>query len=163
MQELEDRLREFTMKGFIRPSTSPYGAPVVFAGKKDGSLRFCVDYSALNKQTIKNKYPLPRIDDLFDQLQGSKVFSKIDLMSGYYQIRMKPEDIHKTAFRTPRGHWEWLVMPMGLTNAPATFMAMMDQVFKPLLKTCALTFLDNTLVHSKMITHTFKICARFFC
>ena len=104
VQELEDRLGEFTMKGFIRPSISPYGASVIFAGKKDSSLRFCVDYRALNKQTIKNKYPLPRIDDLFDQLQGSKVFSKIDLMSGYYQIRMKPEDIHKTVFRTPKGH-----------------------------------------------------------
>ena len=104
MEELESKLSEFTRKGFIRPSTSPYGAPVVFAGKKDGGLRFCVDYRALNKQTIRNKYPLPRIDDLFDQLQGARVFSKIDLMSGYYQIRMNPSDIHKTAFRTPRGH-----------------------------------------------------------
>ena len=149
MEELTSKLEDFTKKGYIRPSTSPYGAPVVFAGKKDGGLRFCLDYRALNKYTIKNKYPLPRIDDLFSQLQGSKVFSKIDLRDGYYQIRMKPEDIHKTAFRTPRGHWEWVVMPMGLTNAPATFMAMMDDIFRPLLDKCALTYLDDTLVHSK--------------
>jgi hypothetical protein len=148
LEELDKRLQEFTEKGFIRPSTSPYGAPVVFAAKKDGGLRFCIDYRALNKLTIKNKYPLPRIDDLFDKLQGSKVFSKIDLTSGYYQVRMKPEDIHKTAFRTPKGHWEWVVMPMGLCNAPATFMAMMDDIFKP-LEDCTLVYLDDSLIHSQ--------------
>ena len=149
MEELVNKLEDFIKKGYIQPSTSLYGAPVVFAGKKDGGLRFCVDYRALNKYTIKNKYPLPRIEDLFNQLKGSKVFSKIDLRDGYYQVRMKPEDIPKTAFRTPRGHWEWVVMPMGLTNAPATFMRVMDNIFRPLLDKCTLTYLDDILIHSK--------------
>ncbi|GKF74813.1 putative reverse transcriptase domain-containing protein, partial [Tanacetum coccineum] len=122
MQELSNQLQELTDRGFIRPSTSPWGAPVLFVKKKDGSFRMCIDYRELNKLTIKNHYPLPRIDDLFDQLQGSSVYSKIDLRSGYHQLRVREEDIPKTAFRTRYGHYEFQVMPFGLTNAPAVFM-----------------------------------------
>ncbi|GKB18538.1 putative reverse transcriptase domain-containing protein [Tanacetum coccineum] len=120
MQELSNQLKELQEKGFIRPSSSPWGAPVLFVKKKDGSFRMCIDYRELNKLTVKNRYPLPRIDDLFDQLQGSRYFSKIDLRSGYHQLRVREEDIPKTAFRTRYGHFEFTVMPFGLTNAPAS-------------------------------------------
>ncbi|GJY27980.1 putative reverse transcriptase domain-containing protein [Tanacetum coccineum] len=119
LQELSTQLQELSDKGFIRPSSSPWGAPVLFVKKKDGSFRMCIDYHELNKLTVKNRYPLPRIDDLFDQLQGSRVYSKIDLRSGYHQPRVREEDIPKTAFRTRYGHYEFQVMPFGLTNAPA--------------------------------------------
>ncbi|GJW36123.1 putative reverse transcriptase domain-containing protein [Tanacetum coccineum] len=119
MKELSEQLKELSDKGFIRPSSSPWGAPVLFVKKKDGSFRMCIDYRELNKLTVKNRYPLPRIDDLFDQLQGSSVYSKIDLRSGYHQLRVREEDIPKTAFRTRYGHYEFQVMPFGLTNAPA--------------------------------------------
>ncbi|GKB90687.1 putative reverse transcriptase domain-containing protein [Tanacetum coccineum] len=120
LQELSTQLQELSDKGFIRPSSSPWGALVLFVKKKDGSFRMCIDYRELNKLTVKNRYPLPRIDDLFDQLQGSSVYSKIDLRSGYHQLRVRDEDIPKTAFRTRYGHYEFQVMPFGLTNAPAT-------------------------------------------
>ncbi|GJT38203.1 putative reverse transcriptase domain-containing protein [Tanacetum coccineum] len=120
LQELSTQLQELSDKGFIRPSSSPCGAPVLFVKKKDGSFRMCIDYRELNKLTVKNRYPLPRIDDLFDQLQGSKVYSKFDLRSGYHQLRVREEDIPKTAFRTRYGHYEFQVMPFGLTNAPAS-------------------------------------------
>ncbi|GJW31873.1 putative reverse transcriptase domain-containing protein [Tanacetum coccineum] len=120
MKELARQLQELSDKGFIRPSSSPWGAPVLFVKKKDGSFRMCIDYRELNKLTIKNRYPLPRIDDLFDQLQGSSVYSKIDLRSGYHQLRVREKDIPITAFRTRYGHYEFQVMPFGLTNAPAT-------------------------------------------
>ncbi|GKB65338.1 putative reverse transcriptase domain-containing protein [Tanacetum coccineum] len=119
LKELSEQLKELSDKGFIRPSSSPWGAPVLFVKKKDGSFRMCIDYRELNKLTVKNRYPLPRIDDLFDQLQGSSVYSKIDLRSGYHQLRVREEDIPKTAFRTRYGHYEFQVMPFGLTNAPA--------------------------------------------
>ncbi|GJS80517.1 putative reverse transcriptase domain-containing protein [Tanacetum coccineum] len=127
MQELSDQLQELADRGFIRPSTSPWGAPVLFVKKKDGSFRMCIDYRELNKLTVKNRYPLPRIDDLFDQLQGSSTYSKIDLRSGYHQLRVRDEDIPKTAFRTRYGHYEFQVMPFGLTNAPAVFMDLMNR------------------------------------
>ena len=113
LKELKVQLQELLDKGFIRPSFSPWGAPVLFVKNKDGTMRLCIDYRELNKVTIKNKYPLPRIDDLFDQLQGASVFSKIDLRSGYHQLKIKEEDIPKTAFRTRYGHYEFLVMPFG--------------------------------------------------
>ncbi|GJZ75331.1 putative reverse transcriptase domain-containing protein, partial [Tanacetum coccineum] len=127
MQELSDQLQELADRGFIRPSTSPWGAPVLFVKKKEGSFRMCIDYRELNKLTVKNRYPLPKIDDLFDQLQGSSVYSKIDLRSGYHQLRVRDEDIPKTAFRTRYGHYEFQVMPFGLTNTLAVFMDLMNR------------------------------------
>ncbi|GJR57332.1 putative reverse transcriptase domain-containing protein [Tanacetum coccineum] len=133
MKELSEQLKELLEKGFIRPSSSPWGAPVLFVKKKDGSFRMCIDYRELNKLTVKNRYPLPRIDDLFDQLQGSSVYSKIDLRSGYHQLRVREEDIPITTFRMRYGHYEFQVMPFGLTNAPAVFMDLMNRVCKPYL------------------------------
>lgn len=130
LKELKDQLKDILDKGFIRPSISPWGAPVVFVRKKDGSLGMCIDYRQLNKVTVKNKYPLPRIDDLFDQLHGASYFSKIDLRSGYHQLRVREYDISKTAFDTRYGHFEYLVMSFGLTNVPATFMDLMNRLFK---------------------------------
>ncbi|GJX03174.1 putative reverse transcriptase domain-containing protein [Tanacetum coccineum] len=149
MQELSNQLQELTDRGFIRPSTSPWGAPVLFVKKKDGSFRMCIDYRELNKLTIKKRYPLPRIDDLFDQLQGSSVYSKIDLRSGYHQLRVREEDIPKTAFRTRYGHYEFQVMPFGLTNAPAVFMDLMNRVCKPYLDKFVIVFIDDILIYSR--------------
>ncbi|KAI3769855.1 hypothetical protein L6452_00969 [Arctium lappa] len=149
MKEMMSQLQELLDKGFIRPSTSPWGAPVLFVKKKDGSMRMCIDYRELNKLTIKNKYPIPRIDDLFDQLQGASFFSKIDLRSGYHQLKVKEEDIQKTAFCTRYGHYEFLVMPFGLTNAPAAFMDMMNRVCQPYLDKFVIVFIDDILVYSK--------------
>ncbi|GKA54020.1 putative reverse transcriptase domain-containing protein [Tanacetum coccineum] len=149
MQELSGQLQELQDKGFIRPSYSPWGAPVLFVKKKDGSLRMCIDYRELNKLTVKNRYPLSRIDDLFDQLQGSRYFSKIDLRSGYHQLRVHEDDIPKTAFRTRYGHFEFTVMPFGLTNAPAVFMDLMNRVCKPYLDKFVIVFIDDILIYSK--------------
>ncbi|GJU78202.1 reverse transcriptase domain-containing protein, partial [Tanacetum coccineum] len=149
MKELSEQLKELSDKGFIRPSSSPWGAPVLFVKKKDGSFQMCIDYRELNKLTVKNRYPLPRIDDLFDQLQGSSVYSKIDLRSGYHQLRVREEDIPKTAFRTRYGHYEFQVMPFGLTNAPAVFMDLMNRVCKPYLDKFVIVFIDDILIYSK--------------
>jgi hypothetical protein len=148
LAELKKQLQELLDKGFIRPSTSPWGCPALFV-KKDESLRMCVDYRPLNGVTIKNKYPLPRIDVLFDQLVGAKVFSKIDLRSGYHQIKICASDIPKTAFSTRYGLYEFLVMSFGLTNAPAYFMYLMNSVFMPDLDKFVVVFIDDILVYSK--------------
>src|SRR3954470_17654260 len=129
LKELKKQLKEQLDKGFIQPSSSSWGAPVLFVEKKDNNKRLVVDYRSLNEVTIKNKYPLPNINDLFDQLKGAKVLSKIDLRSGYFQMRIREQDIHMTAFTTRYGLYEYMVMPIGLTNAPAYFMAMVNKVF----------------------------------
>ena len=149
LKELKIQLQELLEKGFLRPSVSPWGAPVVFVKKKDGTLQLCVDYRQLNKMTMKNKYPLPGIDDLFDQLKGASVFSKIDLRSGYHQLRIKDTDAHKMMFRTRYGHYEFLVMPFGLTNAPAAFMDLMNRVFRPYVDQFFVMFINDILVYSK--------------
>ena len=149
LDELKKQLDELISKGFIRPSKSSFGAPVLFVKKKDGSVRMCIDYRDLNKLTVKNKYPLPRIDELLDRLLGAKVFSKIDLASGYHQIRIAEEHVPITAFRTRYGHFEYMVMPFGLTNAPATFMHMMNEIFRPYLDDFVVVFLDDILIYSK--------------
>ncbi|KAJ9538121.1 hypothetical protein OSB04_030854 [Centaurea solstitialis] len=149
MQELSNQLQELLDKGLIRPSSSPWGAPVLFVKKKDGSFRMCIDYRELNKITIKNRYPLPRIDDLFDQLQGATYFSKIDLRSGYHQMRVREEDIAKTMFRTRYGHYEFLVMPFRLSNAPAVFMDLMNRVCQPYLDKLVIMFIDDILIYSR--------------
>lgn len=142
-------VKDLLSKGLIESSSSPYGAPILFVTKKDGSLRMCVDYRALNKLTVKNRYPLPRIDDLLDQLQGSVVFSSLDLASGYHQIRITDEDVPKTAFRTPMGHYQFRVLCFGLTNAPSTFQAVMNRLLEPFIGKFALVYMDDVLIYSK--------------
>ena len=149
LKELKFQVQELLEKGFIRPSVSPWGAPVLFVNKKDGTLRLCVDYRQLNKMTVKNKYPLPRTDDLFDQLKGASAFSKIDLRSGYHQLRIKDADVHKTTFRTWYGHYEFLVMPFGLTNAPAAFIDLMNRVFRSYVDQFVVVLINDILVFSK--------------
>ena len=149
LDELKRQLDQLLKDGKIQPSTSPYGAPVLFVKKKNGKLRMCIDYRALNSQTIQNRYALPRIDELFDRLHGAKVFTKLDLTSGYYQIAIDPKDRYKTAFRTRYGHYEFNVMPFGLTNAPATFQTLMNDIFRDLLDVCVIVYLDDILVYSK--------------
>ncbi|GJV53525.1 reverse transcriptase domain-containing protein [Tanacetum coccineum] len=149
LEELSGQLKELQDKGFIRPSSSPWGAPILFVKKKDGSFRMCIDYRELNKLTVKNRYPLPRIDDLFDQLQGSQFFSKIDLSFGYHQVRVHEDDIPKIAFRTRYGHFEFTVMPFGLTNTPTMFMDLMNRVCRPYLDKFVIVFIDDILIYSK--------------
>jgi hypothetical protein len=149
LAELKIQLQDLLNKGFIRPSASPWECPALFVKKKDNSLRLCVDYRPLNTVTIKNKYSLPRIDILFDQLVGAKVFYKIDLRSGYHQIKIKPSDVPKTAFSTRYGLYEYLVMSFGLTNAPAYFMYLMNSVFMPKLDKFIVVFIDDILIYSK--------------
>ncbi|KAA3473836.1 DNA/RNA polymerases superfamily protein [Gossypium australe] len=148
LKELKAQLLKLTNKGFARPSFSPWVALILFVKKKDGSMRLCIDYQQLNKVTVKNKYPLPRIDDLFDQLKGATVFSKIDLRSGYYQLRARDSDVTKTAFRTRYGHYEFLVMPFGLTNAPSIFMDLMNRIFRSYLDKFVVVFIDEILIYS---------------
>ncbi|KAL4295770.1 hypothetical protein GQ457_12G015740 [Hibiscus cannabinus] len=149
IERTQEATRRLQDKGFIRPSTSPWGAPVLFVKKKDGSMRLCIDYHQLNLVTIENKYPLPRIENLFDQLRDASVFSNFDLRSGYYQMKVKDADVQKTTFRNRYGHFEFLVMPFGLTNAPATFMELMNRIFKPYLDKFVVVFIDDILIYSR--------------
>jgi hypothetical protein len=149
LAELKVQLNELLDKGYIRPSSSHWGCPALFVKKKDQSLRLCVDFQPLNAITIKNKYLLPRIDILFDQLAGAKVFFKVNLHSGYHQIKIRPEDVPKTAFSTRYGLYEYLVMSFGLTNATAHFMYQMNSVFMPELDKFVVVFIDDILIYSK--------------
>ncbi|GBG92639.1 hypothetical protein CBR_g56604 [Chara braunii] len=149
--KLKRQLKELLRLGFIKPSNSPWGAPVLFARKADGTLRLCIDYRGLNRYTVKNSYPMPRADELFDRLAGNRFFTKIDLRSGYHQIRVAAEDQPKTAFRSRLGHYEFTVMPFGLTNAPATFQTVMKDIFRDILEEYVLVYLDDILVYSRTL------------
>jgi hypothetical protein len=149
LAEAERQVKLLLEKGYIEPSISPYGAPILFVQKKEGSLRMVIDYRALNKITVKNKYPMPRIDDALDELQGATMFTSLDLTSGYHQLRISAEDVPKTAFRTPQGLFQWRVLPFGLTNAPATFQTAMNTIFRPFLNKFVLVYLDDILIYSR--------------
>jgi len=165
LQELQKQLEIYLEKGWIRPSISEYGAPILFARKADGSLRLCVDYRSLNAQTIKDSGPLPLTSELFDQLHGAKYFTSLDLHSGYHQCRIHPDDIHKTAFKTRYGTYEFTVMPFGLTNAPAAFSRLMASVLRPFLDRFAVCYLDDVLIYSKTqeehLQHIQQVLAAF--
>jgi hypothetical protein len=147
--ELQMQLKELLDLGLVRPSVSPWGTLVIFVKKKDGSLRLCIDYRDLNCAIVKNRYPVPRIDDLFDQMKGAAVFSKIDLRSGYHQLRIKEGDIPKNSFLTRFGHYKFVAVPFGLTNAPAVFMSLMNDVFRKYLDHFVQVFLDDILIYSR--------------
>ena len=150
LQEFKVQLHELLDRGFIRLSTSPWAAPVLFAKKKDKTLRLCIDHWQLNRVTIKNRYHFPRINDLFDQLRGAHVYSKIDLRTGYHQLRVREANILKTVFRTLYGHLKFIVMPFGLTNAPEAFMDIMHKVFQPYLDQFVVVFVDDIFIYSKL-------------
>ena len=149
LAELKKQLKDLLDKEYIRPSASPWGSPVLFVKKKDGSMRMCIDYRSLNAVTVNNKYPLPRIDDLLDQLRKANFFSKIDLRSGYHEMKIRPSDIPKTAFVTRYGQYEFNVVSFGLTNAPTCFMNMMNMVFMEELDKFVVVFIDDILIYSE--------------
>ncbi|KAJ9520658.1 hypothetical protein QJQ45_007456 [Haematococcus lacustris] len=155
LAEMKKQITAFLAQGIIEPSSSPYAAPVLFVKKKSGELRMCVDYRQLNKQTLRDQYPLPRIDDLFDKLAGCTVFSSLNLQAGYHQIRIPAEDVPETAFRTPDGHYQYKVLCFGLTNAPATLQRVMNDSFADVINDCALVYLDDILVMSKTVDEHF--------
>jgi hypothetical protein len=147
--EVKRQIKDLLMKGFIEPSTGPFGSPILFVAKKDGTLRMVIDYRAVNRITIRNRYPLPRIEDLFDSLQGATVFSSLDLQSGYHQLRIAPEDIPKTAFVTPVGTYQFKVLAQGLCNSPAVFSKAMADIFKDCIGKFVCVYLDDILIYSK--------------
>lgn len=148
-EEIKHHIQELLQKGHIRPSSSPCGSPIVLVQKKDGTWRLCIDYRALNKITVWNRYLIPRIDDLLDQLRGSKCFSKIDLKSGYHQVPIEQTDVWKTTFKSKEGVFKWLVMPFGLTIAPTTLMRMMDNLLRPFTNYFVVVYLDDILIFSR--------------